>query len=198
MTDRETLDVYDEKAGDYARVFDNDDKPGRHLRRFLDHVPAAADLLDLGCGPGQSAALMAQAGHRVTATDASSEMVRLARAHQDVTVRQETFDDLVGQNIYDGIWANFALLHADRGALPRHLTQIAQALRTGGIFHIGMKTGEGTKRDGIGRRYTYVSQEELTEMLETAGLTITFTDTGRDPGLDGTVAPWVVLQAIKA
>lgn len=197
MTDRETLDVYDARAADYATRFDNDGKADAQLRHFLDLLPPGANLLDLGCGPGRSAAIMAAAGHRVTATDASAGMIALAAARPGVTARQETFDDLSGIDVYDGIWANFSLLHARRTDLPRHLAGIARALKPGGHFHIGMKTGKSTGRDKLGRRYTYVTDTELTGLLIAAGLTPIARWTGTDAGLDGDVAPWIVIQACK-
>lgn len=43
--------------------------------------PAAADVLDLGTGSGHVAMLLAEMGHRVTATDLSEEMLAQARRH---------------------------------------------------------------------------------------------------------------------
>ena len=197
MTDRQTLDVYDARAGDYATRFGRDDQPDTQWQHFLDLLPKGAHLLDLGCGPGRSAALMAAAGHDVTATDASAEMVALAGRNPGVTVRQESFDDLSGSELYDGIWANFSLLHANRGDLPRYLATIARALKPAGVFHVGMKTGRGTRRDRLGRRYTYVSDTELTGMLTAVGLLPLARWTGSDAGLSGDVEPWIVIQARK-
>lgn len=197
MSDRETLAVYDAKAGEYAQLVGEGKGPDRQLRRFLDHLPAGALVWDLGCGPGRSAELIAREGHRVLATDASAEMTALAAKRAGVTARQETFDEIAGEDEYDGIFANFSLLHAEESALPAHLAAISKALKTDGIFHIGMKTGTGTRRDGIGRRYTYVTQDSLTALLTQVGLTPTDTWTGEDPGLDGVVAPWIVMQARK-
>lgn len=197
MTDRETLAVYDSRAQDYADRFGTDLEPDTQLRHFLDLLPHEAEVLDLGCGPGRSAAMMAAAGHRVTATDASAEMIALAGKQPGVSARQETFDELSDTDRYDGIWANFSLLHADRPDLPRHVSAIAQALKPGGIFHIGMKTGQGRARDRPGRLYTYVQDPELTSLLVGAGLEPLARWTGSDAGLSGEVEPWIVIQARK-
>ena len=197
MTDRETLDVYDARAADYADRIDKDEQIDTQLRHFHDLLPAGATLLDLGCGPGRTAGIMVKAGHDVTATDASAEMIALATRRPGVTARQETFDDLAGSELYDGIWANFSLLHATRTDLPRHIAAIAHALKPGGLFHIGMKTGRNTSRDKLGRRYTYVTDTELTGLLTGAGLTPIATWTGEGLGLSGEVSPWIVIQARK-
>lgn len=197
MADRETLDVYDAKAGEYAGLTGADAGPDVQLRAFLARVPAAARLWDLGSGPGRSAGLMAAEGHDVLATDASARMVALAAARPGVTARQATFEDIAGKAEFDGIFANFSLLHAAAPDLPRHLHAVAAALKPGGVFHIGMKLGEGTRRDSLGRRYTYVTEDGLDGLLRGAGLEPVERWTGAGPGLDGVVAPWIVMQAVR-
>ena len=192
-SDRETLAVYDKRAADYAARFTG--SRNVDLETFIAALPTGAQVLDLGCGPGHAAAQMADAGHSVEATDASAEMVKLARSHPGVTARQASFDDITGTDLYDGIWANFALLHAPRSAMPGHLAALRRALRSGGLFHIGMKTGTGEKRDEIGRLYTYYTEDELAGLLRAAGFTPFSSRTGAEPGLDGVVAPWVTIAA---
>ena len=62
-----------------------------------------------------------------------------------------------------------SLLHARPEDFPAHLRAIHRALVPGGIFHIGMKLGEGTRRDRLDRYYAYYSQDDLTEHLADAG-----------------------------
>lgn len=197
MSDRETVDVYDARADDYADLIGEAAAPREQLESFLSVLPLEADVLDLGCGPGLAAAHFADAGHAVTATDASAAMIELAARHTGITTRQETFDDIRGNAIYDGVWANFSLLHAERSDLPRHLRAIAASLRPGGVFHIGMKTGISTERDALGRRYTFVTEPELRDLLAEVGLAPFVHWTGSDIGFAGTVDPWIVMQAKK-
>lgn len=194
MSDPETIRVYAAKAQDYADLTAKDaDNP--HLLRFIADLPARAQVLDLGCGPGLMALRMAQAGHHVTALDAVAEMIALVPAHPNIHPVHGDFDTPLSATHYDGIWASFSLLHAPRDALPRHLAALHAALKPSGLFHIGMKLGSNTARDAIGRRYTYVSEAELTALLADAGFCITASETGRDMGLDGTYADWIVLRA---
>lgn len=197
MSDKETLAVYDARAADYAQCFNAGEAPDTQMQSFLAALPKEADVLDLGCGPGGSAAMIAGAGHRVTAWDGSAKMVELAGKHPGVTARQAFFDELTGVDCYDAIWANFSLLHAAPEALPGHLDAIAQALRGGGIFHIGMKLGQGTKRDSLGRKYTFVGEEELKGWLSDLGLVVFAAWTGHAKGFAGTDDPYVVMQARK-
>lgn len=194
--DDQTIRVYGAEAARYAEVTKDAGKDPV-LRIFLDHLTPASHVLDLGCGPGIAAAAIAAEGHTVTGTDATPEMVDMADAQPGVTARLATFDDVVEVAAFDAIWANFSLLHAARADLPRHLSALTTALRPGGLFHIGMKTGTGSKRDKISRLYTYVTEDELCSLLRDAGLTPFETRTGADTGLDGTVAPWVTILARK-
>ncbi|MDF1803806.1 class I SAM-dependent methyltransferase [Thalassovita sp.] len=189
-TDSKTIRTYDTHADEYARVTFTD-KPDPFLQAFIDAVPKGGRVLDLGCGPGTFANLMAQTGLSVDATDASAEMVTRAAQHPGVSAQQATFDDLTARNLYDGIWANFSLLHAPRAAMPHHLAAIHTALRPHGAFHLAVKTGEGEHRDRLGRFYTYYSPEALTALLETAGFTVQKITPGRDKGLDGSLSDWI-------
>ena len=195
MADKETLRVYDAKAADYAKLIDSDTKENPYLERFIARLPTGGRVLDLGCGPGLAATRMANAGLQVDAMDGSAEMVAMAAQHDGVTAWQATFDQITGTDIYDGIWANFCLLHASKEAMPHHLAAMVTALKPGGAFHIGMKLGSGSQRDAIGRLYSYYSEPELITLLGAAGLTAGETDHGRTIGLDGTEADWIVVAA---
>ncbi len=195
MNDHETVRVYDTQAQDYARMTDRDNATDPRLTAFIAKLPKGGRVLDLGCGPGAAAAVMAQAGLRVDATDASAEMVTMASRQKGVTAWQASFHDLDAQDKYDGLWANFSLLHAPRADTPMHLDQIVKALVPGGQFHLGLKLGTGSARDKLGRLYTYYTQDDLNALLQTAGFTITEVSLGRGKGLDGSLSDWISLAA---
>lgn len=192
MSDKETIDVYNARAADYAGNFSRTE-PDQDLRTFMDAVTPGGHILDLGCGPGNSAAMMQAVGFTVEASDASPEMVRIARETHKINASLATFDDIAGTDIYDGIWANFSLLHAKKTDMPRHLAALRTALRPGGVFHIGLKTGDDAARDKIGRMYTYYQEDELKNLLTRAGLIPCTSRTGAEAGLDGTVAPFIIV-----
>lgn len=195
MTDQKTLQTYAAKATEYAELAGDEAARDPLLKAFLAACPPGGHVLDLGCGPGHCAADMARAGFRVTATDAVPEMVALAAAQPGVTAKTATFDDIEGTDVYDGIWANFCLLHAPRADMPRHLAALRNALKPGGAFHIALKSGEGSKRDKIGRLYTYYTLPELTDLLTQAGFTVEDHATGKTVGLDGEPADWIAVSA---
>jgi len=196
VTDAETLRVYDDMALTYQKVF-SDKAADATLLAFIAALPDGGSVLDLGCGPGRSAMHMARAGLRVDATDASATMVGLAAQHPGVTAWQATFDALDAVAKYDGVWANFSLLHADRADVPGHLGAIRRALVPGGLLHVGVKDGTGESRDSLGRRYTYFTLPEMQDMLRASGFTPGPATHGVGPGLDGTTAPFFTLSAVS-
>ncbi len=192
--DAKTIAVYDARAADYSRLTkDLDGYDG--LVAFCKAMPKGAQVLDLGCGPGFYAAYFAEQGCFVDATDASGEMVKLAGQYPNVTARQATFDDITGENIYDGIWANFSLLHAPRAEFPKHLAALHHACKPDGLFHIGMKLGTNAARDTLDRMYTYYQEDELLKFLTTAEFKIDQCKYGNSPGLDGVPADWITVSA---
>lgn len=196
MPDKQTLDVYAGKARDYATCFAGSET-SKHVKAFVEALPQGGCVLDLGCGPADAAAAMLKSGLNVDAWDASPEMADIARELFEIDVRIATFEELNAVDHYDGIYANFSLLHSPKREMPEHLARISAALKPGGIFHIGMKTGSGERRDKLGRFYAFYAEHELEDLLSEAGLSVTTSTTGEETGLDGTVSPWVIMQARK-
>lgn len=192
--DDETLKVYAAQADRYAQVFDTQRKDP-WLEAFLAAMPAGGSVLELGCGPGRIAGVMQAAGLRVDAVDASPEMVALAKSLHGVVARIARFDQIDGDKIYDGVWANFSLLHAPKSAFPEHLARLAAALTPGGRLHLGLKAGTGEGRDHLGRFYAYYEEQELRDLLTEAGFTVEKVDHGASPGLAGPVEPWLIVTA---
>ncbi len=196
MIDDETISAYNTQVEAYADLT-RSTSPDPHLVAFMAHVVPVGHILDLGCGPANAAAEMREHNFEVDAVDASPEMVRLANKTHYIGARLATFDDIDGYDTYDGIWANFSLLHAPVEDFPRHLNALYRALKPGGHFHIGMKLGTGSARDKLGRHYSYYSQSELSDLLNTAGFVVVTASTGEDLGLAGDIEPWIALRAHK-
>jgi len=142
MADVETISVYNDQVEKYAKLVSSE-KPGAILLGFIDTLKKDSYVLDLGCGPGNSAVIMQKYGLKVDPVDASDEMVA--------------------------------------------------SLRPEGVFHIGMKLGNGMHRDSIGRMYSYYSEEELTQHLSNTGFKILDKTFGEEPGLSGEIASWITV-----
>lgn len=190
--DEETVAVYDKQVADYVELTKTE-QPDESLTGFIARLPQQARVLDLGCGPGASAAAMKSAGLTVDATDASGEMVRAANKLFDIGARVATFQDIDSVAEYDGIWANFSLLHATEEEFVDILPRLHRALKPNGLLFLGMKTGEGITRDRLGRRYTYYSENQLTERLSAAGFETIDSEHGEGAGLAGSMDPFVLM-----
>ena len=196
MSDQKTIEAYNKNAEDYHTRFSND-KPSKSLKLFMENLPKGAKVLDLGCGPGDWSALMQQAGFEVDATDASEKMIEIAREAHSLNARVATFHEIRGVDTYNGVWANFSLLHASREDFPAHLTARFTALKPGGLFHIGMKTGSDTHRDRLDRLYTYYEEGELLDAIVKTGFEIINVSRGKETGLAGTEDAFALVLAQK-
>ncbi len=194
MTDAKTIATYNASAADYANRFSRTE-PDQDLRRFIDAIPKGGLVLDWGCGPGNSAAMIQAAGLKAEAVDASEKMVGLAQEKYRLNAKVACFADLDAVDCYDGIWANFSLLHAPRSDMGRHLKAARKALKKGGVLHIGLKLGVGEKRDALERKYTYYQEDALKTLLQDAGFHITFTRKATMKGMTGIDEPFIIINA---
>jgi SAM-dependent methyltransferase len=164
--DEATLQFYRRNAESYAAWAK---APSTRLIGFLGLLPAAASILELGCGAGNHAAEMLVRGFALRATDGSPEMAEIASRRLNRPVTTMRFDELEENEAFDGVWASACLLHVPKQELAGVLTRIHRALKTGGVFYASYKAGDGDGRDSLGRYYNYVSAEWLRAAYAVAG-----------------------------
>lgn len=109
------------------------DKPGKNsFTEMLDSgwIPTPARILELGCGDGHDAALLAERGYRVLAVDYSATAVELTRARcapygDRVEVRQlDVTDESQNLGVFDAV-LDFGCFHTifDKRAYVRNLAR---------------------------------------------------------------------------
>jgi SAM-dependent methyltransferase len=182
--DPQTLAFYDGEAAVYAGYAADEAELGR-LAEFAALLAPGAAVLDFGCGSGWAAAELTRRGFRVSALDGSAGLAAEARARYGIEVRVARFDAFDDVALYDGVWASFSLLHDSREAMPGHLARLYRALRPGGWLYLGLKEGAGTRRDRLGRRYTYYTRPEIERLLRAAGFPEPETVITQGEGYDG-------------
>jgi ubiquinone/menaquinone biosynthesis C-methylase UbiE len=131
--------AFDRLASEYDRVWTR--SAVGHLQReaVWRHIGALFEpglsILDLGCGTGEDAARLMQAGLRVRAIDASGEMVRIARARGVDAEILSIEDCALLYESFDGVLSNFGALNcvADIESLREPL---ARLVRPGGYLAI--------------------------------------------------------------
>lgn len=194
--DTETIKYYDKSAESYLDKVCNT-YPDNDLLSFINSIKSGGTVLDLGCGPGNSSAMMQTAGLNVHASDCSQKMVDIAKNKFNVDAIKAEFKELSEINLYDGVWANFSLLHAPRSEMLSNLKKINRSLKKKGYLHIGLKIGTGEKRDALGRQYTYYQPKELKSLLVSAGFTINTTRLDMDGAISmtGMIEPFMIVTA---
>ena len=127
MHDPETLAFYGSEACAYVARYRGE--KSHDLAGFLDRLPPAGRVLELGCGGGGDTAAMLAYGFDVVPTDGSPEMAREASAFLGRPVQVLRFEDLEYEQVYDGVWASACLLHVPLADLSTVSTRSRPLMR---------------------------------------------------------------------
>ena len=158
-----TIEYFDQNAERcFADAFTITERTNQD--HFLSYVKPGGSILDFGCGSGRDTAYFRERGYRVTPTDGSREMCRLASECLGMPVRVLEFGELEDVDRYDGIFASASIMHVEYERLLDILPKLARALRKEGVLYVSFKYGE---TDGyLGKRYyTNMTEERLARML---------------------------------
>ena len=190
--DNITIDVYNKNAAEYANL-DIDNVSLKAYRDFSSALPKNGLVLDYGCGPGYFAKKFLADGFKVDAFDASEKMIEIASMETQINWWVADFKSFRATKQYDGIWANFSLLHAPKKEIIPLIKTIFKSLKPHGLFSIGLKLGTGEKRDNIGRKYSYFEEQEISNILTNEGFYHISHHLGEAKGLDGESANFIII-----
>ena len=190
--DNRTIDVYNKNAAEYANL-DIDKVSLKAYGDFSNALPKDGLVLDYGCGPGYFAKKFLAGGFKVDAFDASQKMIEIASMEIQVNWWVADFKSFQATKQYDGVWANFSLLHAPKKEITPLIRTIFKSLKPHGLFSIGLKLGTGEKRDKIGRKYTYFEEKEIRNILSNEGFYHISHHLGDAKGLDGESANFIII-----
>ncbi|MBV9339421.1 MAG: class I SAM-dependent methyltransferase, partial [Acidobacteria bacterium] len=131
---------YDRIADAYARRFANElqQKPldRQLLSRFAAEVMGRGQVCDMGCGPGQIARYLRDAGIEVRGLDLSPAMVPQAR-QLNPEIRFQIGDmmklDFPDQTLA-GIVACYSIVNSPESSLPTVFRELWRVLRPGGLL----------------------------------------------------------------
>ena len=169
MSDQ-TIHYYDTHAEEFVAGTENADM--QECRgRFLWYLKPDQKILDAGCGSGRDVIAFLKAGYEVEAFDASPEICRIASEKTGIEVKQLRFEELKGENRYDGIWACASLLHVKPEDLPDVLRRLHRLLKPEGVLYASFKRGAGV-RDKDGRCFTDLTETECRDLLVEAGFSV--------------------------
>lgn len=131
---------------------------------FLERIEKGAHILDAGCGSGRDTKYFLDQGYKVSAFDASSEMVKLASALTGEPVETKMFHEMTEENIYDGIWACASLLHVPLQDLQETMQVMNHSLKQGATFYASFKLGS-IERQKEGRHFTDLNEDMLKTII---------------------------------
>jgi SAM-dependent methyltransferase len=178
--------TYDRVAAAYADRFRNelDAKPfdrqllGRFAASTAAHSRPA--VCDVGCGPGHVGAFLATLGLDVIGIDLSAGMV--AQARRDHPTLAFFQGDMTSLGLLDeavsGVVCFYALIHIPRAQALDALRELRRVLAPGGDVLVAVHGGEGRLHadEMVGQQadldVTLFNPSELSELLETAGLSV--------------------------
>ena len=133
--------------------------------RFLQLLDENASILDFGCGSGRDTRYFLDKGYRVTATDGSAEICRLASIFTGIAVKEMLFQQLDDINTYGGIWACSSILHLPKNELLLVIRKMCNALKDTGVIYTSFKCGdfEGVRN---GRYFTDFTEDSFKKFIE--------------------------------
>ncbi len=181
---RPIRESYDKLADEYARRLFGElrQKPldQKLLRRFAADVAGRGEVCDIGCGPGQVARFLCDAGVSVFGLDLSPKMLEEARRlNPDINFLQ---GDMLALDLRDsvlaGIAAFYAVVNIPGASLPTVFREMHRVLQPGGLlllaFHVGQETLHEEELWGhsICMDFFLFEPDALQTCLEDAGLAV--------------------------
>lgn len=181
---RPIRESYDRLADEYARRIFNEleHKPldRELLNRFVTQVAGRGDVCDMGCGPGQVARFLRDAGAAVFGLDLSPGMLEQAsQLNPDISFR---VGNMLALDLKDGslagIAAFYAIVNMPNESLPMVFQEMARVLQPGGLLLLAFHAGEKILRESelwgrsISMDFFLFQPEVIRRLLETAGLAV--------------------------
>ncbi len=163
----DTLRYYEQNARAFVAGTVDVDMSAHH-RRFLEHLPPHASILDLGCGSGRDSRIFGDLDYRVTAVDGSPELCRMAEQLTGFPVRCLLFEELDYSDAFDGVWACASLLHVEKEKMQRILGLVARSMKANGILYVSYKYGSGYHTEN-GRFYSDYTEADIPALFPDSG-----------------------------
>ena len=179
-------------AGHYLRFADARTLPAVDL---LSRIELAAPqlVIDLGCGPGNSTALLKQRwpNAAVTGLDSSANLLDAARRdHPGIDFAEGDIAAWAPSEPSDVVFANASLFHVPRQELPQVLRQLHATLKPRGVLFSSNPRGDN-EEGWNGERYgAYHDLQAWRSFMQEAGFA-ELTHYYRPTGLPRDQQPWL-------
>lgn len=179
----QTRSGYDAAAEAYADHL-GDELDGKPLDRallamFAEEVGPGAEVLDVGCGPGNITAHLAGLGLAAAGLDLSPGMIDVAHhRYPELSFDVGSVLELPATGRFAGAVAMYSLIHFDLDTLQVALERIQGALRPGApvlvTFHIGEEVRHLEELFGVAVTldFTFFTVEDVLVRLDRAGFVV--------------------------
>lgn len=141
-----TIEAYNETAGNFEKRFMDLKLYRNSLEAFIGLLGQGSKVLDLGCGPGNIARLMADSPKRlsVSGIDLSAEMIRLAV--KNVPGAEFNVGDIrmleIKPGEFNAVVAAFCLPHLSDIEAAKLIKDIVHILKDEGLIYLSCMEGE--------------------------------------------------------
>jgi len=135
------------------------------VNKFLSYLKPGSTILDAGCGIGRDTKTFLDAGFKVVAFDASSEMVKISSEYTGQETLLMKFNEMDFDNQFDSIWASASLLHVKKVDMDSIFTKLHKALKENGILYVSYKLkDQDYSKDN--RDFSCYTETGFTEFIE--------------------------------
>jgi len=199
-----TLQYYRDNAKDLAKRYELADV--ENIQTLLLQTFCIDDsLLELGCGSGRDASFLAHNNFKVTAIDASYDMISEAkRLHPEISeflhVKLIPNELNFKNNSFDGVYSIAMLMHLSQSHIQQTIHKIFNLLKVGGIFLFSVSIKRDDidehEKDSNGRLFTTMTKEKWIDYCTEQGFKLSEQMTSKD-GLDRSGIVWFTCKFKK-
>lgn len=192
---KETVEVYKEKAGVYLKTSINHDnlnpekakckrkKLEEFIKKNIESLPKDARVLEIGSGNGANAKYIESLGYEVTASDVAEDFINEIKSKDLKTIKFNVLEDKFIENYY-AIFCWRVFVHFTKDDAIKVLQKVYDALENGGLFIFNAINREVKDCDdewidfsneyhmGAERYYNYFYEEELNSIITKIGYKI--------------------------
>lgn len=156
MTDKTTIDAYDQNATSFADDWETQPSPD-DLYALIKHYFSPGPTADIGCGSGRDAAWMHANGFDVTGYDASPGLVDQARLrHPQLPFMPSALPELAGipSNRYRNVLCETVIMHLESAQITAATQRLLDILERHGTLLLTWRVTDGpSQRDKHRRLY---------------------------------------------
>lgn len=172
----ETIQTYDQLGEEYLETT-KDLLKQEEYEKLASMIPKDGKVLDAGCGYGKELKIFADAGYNVTGVDLSERLLDIAQklAPKAKLAKMDVRNLGLEDEHFDAVWCNAVLLHLKSEDAQKALAEFYRVLKPSGVLYVLVRKSENQPRiateqiKGMPRLFHYYTEEELRDLVQTAG-----------------------------